>query len=54
MKLVTAFIAAVQGMLFDARGKVRIMPYIHTPTTKEIADHKAKNPPFKRRRKERK
>lgn len=54
MKLVTAFIAAVQGMLVDRRDNVRIAPHIHTPTDKEMADHKAKNPPFKRRRKERK
>jgi len=51
MKLVTAFIAAVQGMLVDRRDNVRIAPHIHIPTDKEMAEHKAKNPPFKRRKK---
>lgn len=54
MKLVTAFIAAVQGMLADRRDGARIMPIIHTPTKDEIAEHRRNNPPFKRRKKERK
>lgn len=52
MNVVKAFIAAVQGMLAERSTGARIMPNTHTPTETELAEHRRNNPPFKRRRKE--